>query len=290
MGTRYSPKRLSPEEDAGLFDRLFSGGRPLPQPGEDYSLYVLPVDAQEITPEDRERFPPILLGDEKAARDWLDRALELDDKTERKAVTPEERKKKRRQFWGDILFYVALAVFVLGVFLIRGSKDGTPTTFMGFSALRVLTGSMEREIPQGSLIVTRSVDPETLEIGDDITYLSGVNNTVTHRIVDIMENYAGTGQRAFTTQGIMNDSPDSEPVPAANVVGKVIFHNLTLGKLLYFIRQYWAWLVALAAMLVGLAQCLKIVFRESKRERALDQRPGKRAVGRRAQVTNGSEM
>ena len=44
------------------------------------------------------------------------------------------------------------------------------------------------------------------------------------RIVGIIENYENTGQRAFTTQGIMNAQPDKQPVPAVNVVGKVVFH------------------------------------------------------------------
>ncbi len=58
-------------------------------------------------------------------------------------------------------------------------------------------------------------------------------------------------------------------------------------------RQYWTWLLILAALFVGLFQALKIVFRESKRERAMDQRPGKRTAGRRelaSHATNGSEM
>lgn len=75
-------------------------------------------------------------------------------------------------------------------------------------------------------VVSRRTDPSTLEIGDDITFMTGETTTVTHRIIGIVENYADTGQRAFQTQGVMNRTPDSQLVPAVNVVGKVVFHSL----------------------------------------------------------------
>ncbi len=245
-------------------------------------MYILPSETEKITPEDLERFPPVLLGDETAARKWMERACALDEGSERPDLTPEEKRQQRKAkgkgILGDLLFYAALAAFVLGVFLFQSSREGAPTTFMGFSAMRVLTSSMEREIPQGSLIITQHVDPKTLEVGDDITYLSGLNATITHRIVAITENYSGSGQRAFTTQGIMNESPDSLLVPEANVVGKVIFHSLALGKFLYFVRQYWMWLLALAVLFVGLCRSLRVVFSESKKEREEAQGPERREV------------
>ena len=66
--------------------------------------------------------------------------------------------------------------------------------------------------------------PNTLQIGDDITYMANQTTSVTHRIVGIMENYENTGQRAFEAQGVMNSEPDRQPVPAVNVVGKVVYH------------------------------------------------------------------
>jgi len=177
------------------------------------------------------------------------------------------RKRKLRALLGDILFYVSLVAFVLAVFLFCGAGDGGPVSVFGFSAMRVLTGSMGLDIPQGSLIVTQSVDPVTLQIGDDITYFSAPTTTVTHRVVAITENYRDTGARAFTTQGTANDAPDSVPVPAANVLGKVIFHSLALGKVMYFVRRHWLWLLVFAALLTGLVQSLRVVFLESAKER-----------------------
>ena len=175
---------------------------------------------------------------------------------------------RRRAILGDILYYLGLVAFVLAVFLFRGTGDGPPARVLGFSAMRVLTTSMGDELPQGALIITYETPPEDLKIGDDVTYLAGENTTVTHRIVGITEDYMGSGQPAFTTQGVANNSPDSRPVPAQNVVGKVIFCSLFLGKVLTFLRQYWPWLLILAVLLAGLCASLRVVIQESRRERS----------------------
>jgi len=175
---------------------------------------------------------------------------------------------------GDILYYLLLAAFVVGVFLFRGAGGGAPVRVMGFSAMRVLTGSMGEVLPQGSLIITRAVDAEDLQVGDDITYMASEETTVTHRIVAITEDFNGTGERAFTTQGTENASPDGAPVPAQNVVGKVIFHSLLLGKVFGFLRAQWPWALALAALTTALIAALRVLIQEEKNDRAAAQKGG----------------
>lgn len=272
-GNRNRPKHLAAPRQGAVS----------PTPGRvrggAYSLYILPPETREITEQDLSRFPPVPLGDEGAARAWMKGM---------KTGMPGKRK-KRRQLIGDLLFYAALMAFVFGVFLLRGSWNDAPTTFMGFSAMRVQTGSMESEIPQGSLIITRYVDPNTLKIGDDITYLSGLNTTVTHRIVAVTENYEGSGQRAFTTQGVMNAAPDSLLVPAVNVVGKVVFHSLPLGKFFNFVKEYWPWLLTLAVLAAGLCKALQVIVRENKKDRAQKRAARQRRRAPPAKQAGGSE-
>jgi len=198
--------------------------------------------------------------------------------TEARRERPREQVEERgseargkRDLWGllgDVAYYLALVAFVVGVFLFRGAGGGAPVRVMGFSAMRVLTGSMGEVLPQGSLIITRAVDPNKLEVGDDITYMASEETTVTHRIVGITEDYMETGERAFTTQGTENASPDGAPVPAQNVVGKVIFHSLVLGKIFGFLRAQWPWVLALTALGAGLIAALRVLVQEEKKERA----------------------
>lgn len=165
----------------------------------------------------------------------------------------------------EMSFYLFLFVLLVCVFFFKNNSGGAPTTIGGFSMMRVLTSSMETEIPKGSLIVTKRVDPETLETGDDITYLINENTTITHRIVEIKEEYLDTGERAFITQGVCNARPDSEPVAAVNVVGKVIFHNYLLGQFLGFLQLNWGYVVVLLGLVTALVHTLKFLFRKEEK-------------------------
>lgn len=171
-------------------------------------------------------------------------------------------RKKKKSFWGDLLFYGVLIALIIGVaVLAKGSAQG-PRSFAGFTAQTVLTSSMESVIPKGSLVISRYTDPNTLQIGDDITFMTNETTTVTHRIIGITEKYGDTGQRAFQTQGVMNASPDSQLVPAANVVGKVVFHSLTAGKIAAFLESYWPLLLFFIIVIAVLIHVLKHIYRK----------------------------
>lgn len=164
---------------------------------------------------------------------------------------------------GDILFYGFL-IFLVTATVLHLTGGGAPKRIAGYSAAVVLSGSMQEEIPKDSLIVTRQVDPNFLNIGDDITYLIDPTTTVTHRIVGIIENYQDTGQRAFLTKGIMNEEQDEVPVPAVNVVGKVVFHSLMLGRSILFIRRNWPLLLFILLVVTVLSRFLMWLYRKPK--------------------------
>ena len=148
---------------------------------------------------------------------------------------------------GAILF-VAIAAFFAGVFLYRPINSG-PRDIFGLSAMIMPTNSMQSEIPKDSLIVTRRADPQTIRIGDDITFSIRPELVITHRVVGIHEQFTGAGARGFETKGIDNARADREIVPAPNVIGKVIFHSEGIGRLIILIRQNLM-LTAIAAVLI----------------------------------------
>lgn len=178
------------------------------------------------------------------------------------------RIRRRLKMVGSLAFYGALILLIVSALFIRATSGGAPRSLAGFTGMIVLTESMQSEIPKGSLVIARQVEPKTLQIGDDITYMANQTTTVTHRIVGITENYENTGQRAFTTQGIMNAQPDRLPVPAANVVGKVVFHSVVLGMIAGFIGEYWLFLLFALAVVIGLAFILKHIYRKEPKETA----------------------
>lgn len=175
---------------------------------------------------------------------------------------PTETPKKKFGWLKELLFYAALLAIIVGAFFIRSNADGQPMLIGGFSAFVVQTGSMQAEIPKGSLVITRQVDPKSLQVGDDITFMANQTATITHRIIGITENFNETGQRAFETQGIMNKTPDKNPVPAANVVGKVIFHSEVVGLMAAFVGNHWPILIFVIVVIAGLFFVLKRINKD----------------------------
>ncbi|MCL2546038.1 MAG: signal peptidase I [Oscillospiraceae bacterium] len=171
-----------------------------------------------------------------------------------------------------ILFYAVLALFLVVVGIFSGVGDDSPRYFFGFSALRVISDSMDSEIPMNSLIIIRSVDPDAVRVGDDITFTDSRNRTITHRVIEIIEDYEGIGERGFQTQGVDNIRPDREIVVPDTIAGRVVFHNLFLGRLSRFISQN-AFLVSVFSILfVGLIVALKVFLLPGRGK--LPQTPG----------------
>ena len=177
-------------------------------------------------------------------------------------VSPVPMHKKVMRIMGELVFYVVLIVVVLGVAMFGLQEpDASPRSLGGYSVMTVLSGSMRPTIPVRSLIVINSnVDPNDLEIDDIITHLLPNNTTVTHRIIGIEENYRGSGERWFRLQGDHNSIPDRDLVRAGNVIGLVIFHNLFLGQVVFFIQNNVILIVIFGVLIAALVYVLKKFF------------------------------
>lgn len=104
--------------------------------------------------------------------------------------------------------------------------------FFGITPYGVLTGSMEPNVPRGSLaLVDTKVEPAALEPGDVVAFKSG-DKLITHRIV---ENDAAA--QAITTKGDANADMDPGYVAYADVVGQTVCAVPQLGSVLYQIEQ-----------------------------------------------------
>lgn len=120
------------------------------------------------------------------------------------------------------------------------------------AALNVLTGSMTPEVPVGSVVLLRPVDPNSLRVGDVATYQVAPDSKalITHRVLAIDEN---RGKPQFTFKGDANRGPDSRPVPAAAIRGKVWFHVPYLGSLRDGLGGRGGLTLAAALLLAGYA-------------------------------------
>jgi signal peptidase len=157
---------------------------------------------------------------------------------------------------GAVLALVLAAVTVLVV--LPRATHGT--------ALTVLTGSMTPDIPVGSVVIDRPVDPGTLKVGDIATYQKapGVNEYITHRIVKIDTS---TNPATFTFKGDANRGPDITPVPAGAIRGKVWFHVPYLGTWRDSISGPMGRVVVIAVVVLLLGGYSVRQIRESLRDR-----------------------
>lgn len=165
---------------------------------------------------------------------------------------------------------IAMSIFVLLTVVL--TPAGQVPQVMGFSVLRVLTGSMKPEIPEDSMLLIQKADAASLQVGDVISFFSpdpSLNGALnTHRIVGIAEV---DGSLQFTTKGDANLIEDQYPVDESRVVGKVLFVSTQLGKLLRLISNPLVFglavLVPLVLILVGnLVSALKSAARLAKEE------------------------
>jgi signal peptidase I len=121
-----------------------------------------------------------------------------------------------------LVFLAAVLAAVTVVVVIPRATQG--------SAMTVLTGSMTPEIPVGSIVVVRPVDPETLKVGDIATYQKeeGEDTFITHRIVKIDTTTTPT---TYIFKGDANRGRDLEPIVPKRIHGQVWFHVPYLGTI-----------------------------------------------------------
>jgi len=141
--------------------------------------------------------------------------------------------KKTSKIISEIVTWLLVILIVLmSISLISMKITGGPPTILGHRMFIVLSGSMEPTIKTGSVVFVKPVESGSLAAGDVITFrgFGDPNNLVTHRIVSIEGEAAGT---AYITKGDANEVEDPSPVAANRVVGKVNFTIPYLGYFLY---------------------------------------------------------
>lgn len=126
--------------------------------------------------------------------------------------------------------------------------------FVGLKPYSVLSGSMQSVYPTGSLLYIKNVNPETLEVGDVITYKMAGGTLCTHRIVELVADEDAPNIIRFRTKGDENLDADTPLVSYENVVGKAVFCIPLLGYLATYIAippwKYIAITVAIAIILI----------------------------------------
>ena len=134
--------------------------------------------------------------------------------------------KSLKKIW-DVVSSILVGLVVLFAVLLMGSR------LLGYQVFNVISGSMEPAYSVGDLIYVQTVDPDSVQVGDPITFVLNEDLVVaTHRVVRI----DGENQH-FYTKGDANDTEDAAPVHFNNLIGVPKFRIPMLGYVSDYIQN-----------------------------------------------------
>lgn len=134
--------------------------------------------------------------------------------------------KNVKKIWDTVTTVLVALVMIFAVFLM-GSR------LVGLQVFNVISGSMEPTYSVGDLLYVKTVDPDSVRVGDPITFVLNEDLAVaTHRVVAV-----DSVNRQFTTKGDANESEDARPVHFNNLVGVPVFAIPLLGYVSAYIQS-----------------------------------------------------
>lgn len=166
-----------------------------------------------------------------------------------------KRKGKRFQRNLVILARILAVIVLIGVMLVLIPLS--LPRFFGYQTFDVVSESMEPELPVGSLIIVKPLDPHDVKEGDVIAFYSNAE-VVSHRV---LEN--NTFENKFVTKGDANEQEDLVDPLYSELIGKVEYHIPIMGTLgSYFStasgKLLLVELVVCSFLLFGVAANIKI--------------------------------
>lgn len=146
--------------------------------------------------------------------------------------------------WSRVRSAVLTIVAILGVLSVALVVLGI---FTGIKPTIVISGSMEPELPVGSLALTRAVPASEVGRGDIVTApRQDGDGLVTHRVVGVES--APDGVTLLTLRGDANDADDPSPYPVREV-GEHVMTVPYMGHLALFLRTPFGLVVTLGVLI-----------------------------------------
>ncbi len=174
--------------------------------------------------------------------------------------------RNRKSVFYYIHKWVSRIIFAICIFLIIALGG---VRLIGLKPYVITSGSMIPEYNVGSIVYVQETEPESLKIGDDISFYLDNQVVATHRIREVdIEN------RNVKTYGINNKDSngnqinDATPVDFDYIIGKVKFSLPMLGYIYLFLRTTAgkAVLVMVLAILIISQVIHTIIFHMQRRK------------------------
>ena len=162
------------------------------------------------------------------------------------------REKHRRK--NPIAMLLSVVGTILLIVVVVACVPLTVPKAMGYHLYTVISGGMEPEIPVGSLVYIKYVEPKEIVEGDVIAFYGSDadGSIITHRVVS---NSTAMGE--FITKGDANEENDMNPVMYNQYMGKMVRSIPKIGGIVQTIMG-GSGKVAVGCV-IGLAVVLEII-------------------------------
>ncbi len=171
-------------------------------------------------------------------------------------------------WWAVLILSAVLLVFIMSAKL-RGE---VPKIF-GYSVMRIVSGSMEPEIPKDSYILVKETAPEDIKKSDIICFYSddpmiyGFPNT--HRVVE--EPYVGEdGDYHYVTAGDNSHGNDSVSARGERLIGRYVGQIGVLNALESLFTGRSALIVILSVQGSFLVLAIVWILRSYKQKKTIE--------------------
>lgn len=143
---------------------------------------------------------------------------------------------KKIAFWAIVAFAVAVMIFTV---VAVTTFDRYDRNVFGYKTFIVTSDSMKAtDFAAGDIIISKVVDPTTLEEGDIITFRSAdpenYGEIITHKIRRITTD--SYGDTAFVTYGTTTDTDDQTLVTYPYILGQYKCRIPSVGKIFSFLK------------------------------------------------------
>lgn len=171
---------------------------------------------------------------------------------------------------GNILYYllVVVVILILAVVLIQRISNNN-FSLAGIKIFNIVTESMVPKYQVGDILISKTVDPSQIKVGDDLVYLGQegdfADKIITHQVIAIEQTE--TGEYKFHTKGIANDQEDPV-VSQSQVYGIIIYKTYILSFISKIINNIYGFyfLIFLPLTLLIIIKIIK-VYNEYKQDK-----------------------
>ena len=174
---------------------------------------------------------------------------------------------KALRIFRTVFIYVLAAGIIISALMFAASVNPSKSLF-GYRYYTVLTPSMEPAYSVGDMVFVKIENADNINVGDVITFNPSSDGEayLTHRVVEKLPDYQGTGVTCFKTKGDANDSEDTFLIDEERVVGVVTFKIPVMGYVVRFVQMRWYFIVPIIALIFVFFKLMGIYLAPSRKQ------------------------